>query len=251
MVCWFSFAHYKSQNNSHMWYQKKYSRFCTSWRVQLLSGLPPNSSHDHAINLREEYDIPNIRPYCYPHYQKTEIEQLVREMLESGVIRSSISPYASPIILVKKKDRSWQFCIDLKTLNRITIPNKFPIPVINELLDELASSTIFSKLDLKSGYHQILMKEQDIEKTIFRTHKVHYEFLVIPFGLTNAPSTFQALMNEVLWPYLKKFVLVFLEDILVCSNDVSTYGEHLQVVFLVLQQHVLVVNKKNCNFAVP
>ncbi|GJS32512.1 retrotransposon-related protein [Tanacetum coccineum] len=211
--------------------------------------LPSNRSHDHTIPLLPNTPSINVRPYKHPPNQKDAIKLMVKELLKVGVIRNSQSSFSLPIVMMKKKDGTWRMCVDYRMLNKYTMKDIFPIPVIEELLDELHGAKVFSKLDLRSGYHQIRMNKDDIHKTAFRTHKEHYEFLVIPFGLTNAPSTFQSLMNTVLKTYLRKFVLVFFDDILIYSKSEEEHWGHLRTVLQIMQQHTLFAKESKCTFA--
>lgn len=210
--------------------------------------LPPQRTLDHAISLEESAAPVNSRPYRYSPLQKDEIERQVQEMLAAGLIIPSMSPFASPVLLVKKKDGSWRFCVDYRRLNTMTIKNKFPLPVVDELLDELSGTQFFSKLDLRAGYHQIRMKPEDECKTAFKTHHGHFQFRVMPFGLTNAPATFQCIMNAVFAPFLRKFVIVFLDDILIYSPTWQLHMQHLRMVLDKLRETQFYAKQSKCSF---
>ncbi|KAJ4800100.1 polyprotein [Rhynchospora pubera] len=214
------------------------------------SSLPPHRLIDHQIPIITNSPPVNLRPYRFSHFQKIEIEKIVEELLQSGYIRASTNPFASPILLVKKKDQSWRLCVDYRKLNDNTVKNKFPIPIIDDLLDELKGARVFSKIDLKLGYHQIRMHTPDIHKTAFRTHLGHYEYTVMPFGLTNAPATFQALMNSIFKPYLRRFILVFFDDILIYSPSVEEHVHHLTVALQVLHDNQLFAKLSKCDIGV-
>ncbi|KAL0317386.1 UNVERIFIED_CONTAM: Transposon Ty3-G Gag-Pol polyprotein [Sesamum angustifolium] len=162
--------------------------------------MPPVRNIEHMIEWRPDAIPKKQQPYRYAYGQKTEIENIVRGMLKSGIIQESQSSFASPVLLVKKKDGGWRLCLDYRYLNQLTIKHNFPIPVIDELLDEFHGAKYFSKIDLRSGYLQIRMRDEDVSKTSFITHSGHNEFLVMP--LRNAPPTFQALMKHIFEPFL-------------------------------------------------
>lgn len=211
--------------------------------------LPPQRAYDHAIPLLPEAIPINSKPYHYSPQHKSEIERQVQELLQAGLIAHSHSPFASPVLLVKKKDGSWRFCVDYRKLNDITIKNRFPMPIIEEILDELAGSKFFTKLDMRAGYHQVRMLPEDEHKTAFKTHQGHYQFKVMPFGLTNAPATFQCIMNHILQPFLRKFVLVFLDDILIYSATLEEHTQHLELVLEQLRKHQFFLKESKCSFA--
>jgi hypothetical protein len=213
--------------------------------------LPPSRSFDHSIPLIEGVKTVNIKPYRYSPAQKDEIERQLREMLENGKIQPSSNPFASPVLLVKKKDGSWRFCVDYRQLNNMIVKNKYPLPIVDELLDELHGARWFSKLDMKSGYHQVRVAQGDEYKTAFKTHNGHWEFKVMPFGLTNAPATFQAAMNAIFEKLLRKGVLIFMDDILIYTETLEQHKQILQEVFQFLLDNKLFLKQFKCFFAQP
>jgi len=183
-----------------------------------LPGLPPDREIEFKIELLPGTAPISQRPYRMPPNELAELKIQLHELLEKGLIRPSSSPWGCPAIFVKKKDKSLRMCVDYRPLNAVTIKNKYPLPRIDILFDQLAKAKVFSKIDLRSGYHQIQIRPEDVPKTTFSTRYGLYEYLVMSFGWTNAPAYFMYLMNSVFMPELDKFVVVFIDDILIYSE---------------------------------
>ncbi|GJW41934.1 putative reverse transcriptase domain-containing protein [Tanacetum coccineum] len=216
-----------------------------------LPGLPPTRQVEFQIDL-----VPGAAPVARAPYrlapsEMKELSEQLKELSDKGFIRPSSSPWGAPVLFVKKKDGSFRMCIDYRELNKLTVKNRYPLPRIDDLFDQLQGSSVYSKIDLRSGYHQLRVREEDIPKTAFRTRYGHYEFQVMPFGLTNAPAVFMDLMNRVCKPYLDKFVIVFIDDILIYSKSKKEHEEHLKLILELLKKEELYAKFSKCEFWIP
>src|SRR5438876_2813340 len=203
---------------------------------ELPDGLPPKCAVDHAIDTGDHSPV-NKNAYPLSVQQLQEQVRQIEDLLKRGLIRESISPWGALVLFVPKTTGEWRMCIDYRMLNSKTLKNTYPLSRIQECIDKLSRASNLSSIDLLSGYWQLRVAENDVPKTAFNTRYGKYEFLVMQFGLTNAPATFQSLMNSILRPYIDKFVLVYLDDILVYSNSEEEHLEHLRLVFEALRQH--------------
>ncbi|CAI7839812.1 unnamed protein product, partial [Closterium sp. NIES-53] len=214
----------------------------------LPAGLPPKRAADHRIELIPE-STPPVRPtYKMSAVELKELKKQLEDLLAKEFIQPSSSPYASPVLFVRKKDGSLRMCVDYRGLNKITVKNGYPLPRIDELFEQVGEARYFSKLDLRSGYHQVRIQSEDIPKTAFRTRYGHYEFRVLPFGLTNAPATLQGMMQSIFSDFIDKFLVVFIDDLLVYSRTREEHLKHLELVLARLSEHRLVKTKADGSY---
>ena len=210
--------------------------------------LPPHRDVDFRIDLVPGSTPPAKAPYRMSMVEMDKVKETLDDLEAHGFIQPSTSPFSAPVLLVKKSDGSMRMCVDYRDLNKITIKNKYPLPRIEDLFDRVHGAKWFSKLDLRSGYHQIRIHPDDVHKTAFTTRYGHYEYLVLPFGLTNAPATFMHLMQyHVLKPYIDKFVIVYIDDILIYSKTKEEHEKHLKLVLEALRQHNYMLRDRNVN----
>jgi hypothetical protein len=213
-----------------------------------LPGIPPDREIEFTIDLLPDTAPISKAPYRMAPLELKELKDQLQELLDRGFIRPSVSPWGAPVLFVKKKDGSMRLCIDYRELNKVTIKNRYPLPRIDDLFDQLQGSQVFSKIDLRSGYHQLKIQEKDVQKTAFRTRYGHYEFLVMPFGLTNAPAAFMDMMNRIFREHVDRCVVVFIDDILIYSKSQEEHVEHLRIVLSILRKHQLFAKFKKCEF---
>ena len=215
--------------------------------LEELPGIPPIREVELSIEILPGTAPTSRAPYRMVPTELKELKIQLQELLDKGFIRPSVSPWGAPVLFVKKKDGTLRMCIDYRQINKVTVKNKYPLPRIEDLFDQLKGAGVFSKIDLRSGYYQLRVKDVNVPKTAFRTRYGHYEFLV-PFGLTNAPAAFMDLMNRVFQPYLDQFVVVFIDDILVYSRDDPEHEQHLKIVLQTLREKRLYAKLRKCDF---
>src|SRR6185436_11644798 len=213
-----------------------------------LPGMPPDRDIEFIIELQPGTAPISKRSYRMPPNELAELKIQLQDLLNKGFIHPSSSPWGCPALFVKKKDQSLRLCVDYRPLNAVTIKNKYPLPRIDILFDQLAGAKVFSKIDFRSGYHQIKIRPQDIPKIAFSTRYGLFEYLVMSFGLTNAPAYFMYLMNSVFMPELDKFIVVFIDDILIYSKNEEEHAKHLHIVLQRLREHKLYAKFSNCEF---
>ncbi|GKE32404.1 putative reverse transcriptase domain-containing protein, partial [Tanacetum coccineum] len=211
-------------------------------------GLPPTRQVEFQIDLVPGFTPVSRAPYRLTLSELQELSTQLQEFSDKGFIRPSSSPWGAPVLFVKKKDGSFQMCIDYRELSKLIVKNRYPLPRIDDLFDQLQGSSVYSKIELRSGYHQLRVREEDILKTAFKTRYGHYEFQVMPFGLTNALVVFMDLMNRVCKPYLDKFVIVFIDDILIYSKSKEEDAEHLKLILELLKKEELYAKFSKCDF---
>ncbi|KAH0695789.1 hypothetical protein KY289_013271 [Solanum tuberosum] len=211
-------------------------------------GIPPEQEIDFGIDILPDTQPISIPPYRMALAELKELKEQFKNLLDKGFIQPSISPWGSPILFEKKKDGSLRMCIDYRQLNKVTIKNKYPLPRIEDLFDQFQGASYFSKIDLRSGYHQLRVRGVDITKMAFRIRYGHYEFLVMSFGLTNSPAAFMYLMNRAFRQYLNLFVIVVIDDILIYSRSEDDHMKHLRLVLQVLKDHQLYAEFSKCEF---